>query len=160
MAIRARSIVKVNIDDLITKLSSALASEYQAWVQYIASAALVRGVIARSAKAEFEDHAEKELEHAAMLVERIIQLNGRPVTMPSDWAKLHKELPFGTANDVMTLLNLNIEGEQDAISTYSEIFNMTEGIKDPVTNMMVQQILSDECEHEQDLTILVEDFQE
>ena len=158
MGTQARSIVDADIEEIVDALNCALTAEYQAWFQYLISAALVRGKGGRNVAEEFESHAEEELGHAEKDLERIIQLGGKPVTIPSQWAKLHPEQTFSTSTDVKAMLNMNITGERDAIKIYNDLFVMTDGAKDPVTNMMVQEILSDECGHEQDLTVLLEDL--
>ena len=59
---------------------------------------------------------------------------------------------------VKTLLEQNIKGEQCAIEAYSSLHKVTKD-KDPISFMMVVEILKDEVEHEDDLQSLLEDME-
>ena len=54
---------------------------------------------------------------------------------------------------VGAILDQNIKGEQCAIKVYSELLDITR-VGDPVTYNIILQILSDEVEHEEDLSSL------
>jgi len=153
------SIIKCNIEELIVRLNAALASEYQAWSQYIISAALTRGVLAKESACAFLSHADEELEHAGILVRRIIELDGRPVTEPSTWSKLHEEQVFGNDTSVNTMVRLNTTGEGGAIKMYSDLFEFTDG-KDVVTASLIEEILGDEVRHERELLIILENLEQ
>ncbi len=60
---------------------------------------------------------------------------------------------------MVAILEDAIKGEQCAISTYSELAELTRN-KDIVTYDIVSRILADEVEHEEDLTALREDITE
>ena len=59
----------------------------------------------------------------------------------------------------MAILEDAIRGEQCAISTYSELADLTRG-KDIVTYDIVSRIPADEVEHEEDLQALHDDITE
>ncbi|MMZ68077.1 Ferritin-like domain protein [compost metagenome] len=59
----------------------------------------------------------------------------------------------------MAILEDAIKGEQCAISTYSDLAELTKD-KDIVTYDLVSQILADEVEHEEDLQALHDDITE
>jgi bacterioferritin len=59
---------------------------------------------------------------------------------------------------VEEVLNQNIKGEQCAIRVYSALLDTTREA-DPVTYNMVLTILSQEVEHEEDLSALKEDLE-
>jgi len=109
--------------------------------------------------AELEEHAKEELEHAEMLVERILQLGGTPLLDPADWYKetnCKYEIPSDPK--VKVLLAQNIRGEQCAIEVYNKLAKMTRDV-DPITYNMALEILEDEVEHEEDLEALLEDLE-
>jgi len=96
-------------------------------------------------------HADEELNHAVMVVNRIIQLGGTPVLTPEDWMKLGG-CGYDAPTDpyVEAILNQNLNGERCAIERYQGIAEFTQG-KDHSTHQMATQILNDEIEHEQDI---------
>jgi bacterioferritin len=109
--------------------------------------------------AELTVHATEELSHAELLSTRIIQLEGTPVLSPSDWLKL-TNCGYDIPNDpyVEEILNQNIKGEQCAIRVYNDLLDITrEG--DPVTYNIILTIISQEVEHEEDLSSLKEDLE-
>jgi len=94
------------------------------------------------------------------VADRIIQLGGTPLLHPNDWlAQTHCGYDAPHDFDVVAILKDAIKGEQCAISTYSDIVEMTRN-KDIVTYDMVSQILADEVEHEEDLQSLHDDITE
>ncbi len=158
MAEIGRSIVKMNVDELINLLNKALSDEWLAYYQYWIGAKVVKGPMKDAVISELDLHATEELTHAQLLVTRIVQLGGTPVLNPENWFKLTNcgydapEDPF-----VEEILNQNIKGEQCAIRTYSRLMDLTrEG--DPVTYDIILRILTDEVEHEEDLVALKEDL--
>jgi bacterioferritin len=158
MGQKGRSIVKMDVDKLLKLLNKALADEWLAYYQYWIGAKVVKGPMKDAVIAELNLHATEELGHAELLVTRIIQLGGTPVLSPDEWPKLSNcgydkpDNPY-----VEAVLDQNIKGEQCAIKVYSNLLDITrEG--DPVTYNIVLQILSDEVEHEEDLSSLKEDL--
>ncbi|MBN2633928.1 MAG: ferritin [Bacteroidales bacterium] len=158
MAEIGRSIVKMNVDELINLLNKALADEWLAYYQYWIGAKVVKGPMKDAVISELDLHATEELTHANLLVTRIVQLGGTPVLTPEDWLKI-TNCGYDVPSDpyVEEILNQNIKGEQCAIRTYSSLLDITrEG--DPVTYDIILQILADEVEHEEDLVSLKEDM--
>jgi bacterioferritin len=158
MAEIGRSIVKMDVDELLNLLNRALADEWLAYYQYWIGAKVVKGPMKDAVIAELELHANEELTHAQLLVDRIIQLGGTPVLSPDQWTKITNcgydapEDPF-----VSVVLDQNIKGEQCAIRVYNKLLDITREA-DPITFNIILQILTDEVEHEEDLVALKEDF--
>jgi len=159
MAQKGREIVRMNVDELLSLLNKALSDEWLAYYQYWIGAKVVKGPMKDAVIAELELHATEELGHALQLVTRIIQLGGTPVLSPEDWFKL-TSCGYDTPADpyVEEVLDQNIKGEQCAIKVYNELLDITrEG--DPVTYNIILAILTDEVEHEEDLSALKEDLE-
>jgi bacterioferritin len=159
MGQKGRSIVKMNVDELINLLNKALSDEWLAYYQYWIGAKVVKGPMKDAVIAELTVHATEELSHAELLSTRIIQLEGTPVLSPSDWLKL-TNCGYDIPNDpyVEEILNQNIKGEQCAIRVYNDLLDITrEG--DPVTYNIILTIISQEVEHEEDLSSLKEDLE-
>jgi bacterioferritin len=109
--------------------------------------------------AELNIHSTEELTHAEQITARIIQLDGIPVLSPREWFQL-SNCGYESPEDeyVEAILSQNIKAEQCTVHTYSDMLDITrEG--DPDTYNMFLQILSQEVEHEEDLTALKEDLE-
>jgi bacterioferritin len=159
MGQKGRSIVKMDVDELVNLLNKALSDEWLAYYQYWIGAKVVKGPMKDAVIAELTLHATEELGHAELLTTRIIQLGGTPVLSPEQWSKLTNcgyDIP--TDPYVGVILEQNIKGEQCAIKVYSELLDITR-VGDPVTYNIILQILSDEVEHEEDLSSLKEDME-
>ena len=159
MGTKAREIIGMDVDKLITLLRKAFSDEWLAYYQYWVGAQVVKGPMKDAVIAELNQHAADELRHAGMVSLRIIELGGMPVTKPEDWYKW-TNCGYEAPDDpyVETILKQNIKGEQCAITTYSSLLKTTREA-DPVTYNMVVQILQDEVAHEEDLQNLEEDIQ-
>ncbi len=158
MGTKGREIVDLNIKELLNLMNKAYADEwlayYQYWVGAKVAAGRMRGIVAK----ELEEHAEEELKHAGMLVERMIQLGGAPLLTPEAILK-ETNCGYDAPKDPCTkkLLAQNIKGEQCAIETYKKLLDFVKG-KDDLTEKIVLEILKDEVEHEEDLQAMLEDM--
>lgn len=142
---------KLDVENLISQLNAALAEEWLAYYQYWIGALVVEGAMRANVQSEFEEHAEEERQHAAMLAKRIIELEGVPVLDPKDWAELARCKYDSPQNfDSVSLLRDNVASERCAVLRYQEIADYTDG-KDFTTCDIVKKILAEEEEHEQDL---------
>jgi bacterioferritin len=159
MAETGRSIVKMDVDKLLNLLNKALSDEWLAYYQYWIGAKVVKGPMKDAVISELQLHATEELTHAELLATRIVQLGGTPVLSPAEWLKI-TNCGYDAPQDpyVETVLNQNIKGEQCAIRTYNSLLNITREA-DPVTYNIILQIITDEVEHEEDLTALKEDLE-
>ncbi|WP_457607877.1 ferritin-like domain-containing protein [Nitratifractor sp.] len=161
MATRGNSIIKgIEIEEVIRLLNKAYADEWLAYYQYYIESKVVKGIMKDAAIAELDQHAADELRHAGMVADRILQLGGTPLLHPKEWfAQTNCGYDAPENFDVVAILEDAIKGEQCAISTYSELADLTRG-KDIVTYDIVSRILADEVEHEEDLVALHEDITE
>lgn len=159
MGQKGRSIVKMDVDELINLLNKAISDEWLAYYQYWIGAKVVKGPMKDAVIGELNLHATEELSHAELLSTRIVQLGGIPVLSPQEWIKL-TNCGYDIPSDpyVGAILDQNIKGEQCAIKVYSELLDITR-VGDPVTYNIILQILSDEVEHEEDLSSLKEDME-
>lgn len=155
-------IVKKSLDvkKLIDMMNAALSEEWLAYYQYWIGASLVEGPMRPSVQKELMVHASEELEHAGLLVERIIQLEGTPVLSPEEWTKLARCKYYPPTDPyIVSVLNDNLKGERCAIVRYQEIADFTFG-KDHETYKIATQILADELEHEQEIEDWLKDIQD
>jgi len=154
-----RSIVKMDVDELLNLLNNALADEWLAYYQYWVGAKVVKGPMKDAVIAELTLHATEELSHAELIATRIIQLRGTPVLSPAEWLKI-TNCGYDSPSDpyVEVILDQNIKGEQCAIRSYSKLLDITREA-DPVTYNIILTIISQEVEHEEDLSALKEDLE-
>jgi bacterioferritin len=151
-------IAGVDVQKLIAMLNGALSEEWLAYYQYWIGARLMEGPMRSEIEPELLLHANQELNHAVLVVGRIIQLGGTPVVHPADWFKFsHCEYDAPTDPYVEVVLNQNLKGERCAIKRYKELADFTNG-KDHTTHQMATTILNEELEHEQDIEDWITDL--
>lgn len=158
MGKQAINILNLDVSKLLTILNAALAEEWLAYYQYWIGARLMEGPMRSEVEPELLLHANQELNHAVLVVNRIIQLGGTPVINPSEWTKLAR-CPYDEPSDpyIETILEQNLKGERCAIQRYQEIADFTNG-KDHSTHQIAVQILNEEIEHENDLEDWITDI--
>mgnify|MGYP004701331999 CR=1 FL=1 len=151
MGKHAVKILNIDVDKLIGMLNAALAEEWLAYYQYWIGARLMEGPMRSEIEPELLLHATQELNHAVLVVNRIIQLGGTPVIDPKDWTKLAR-CSYDAPTDpyIEAILEQNLTGERCAIQRYQEIAEFTAG-KDYATHQMATTILNEELEHENDI---------
>jgi bacterioferritin len=158
MGKQAVDILSIDVPRLIKMLNSALAEEWLAYYQYWIGARLMEGPMRSEIEPELLLHATQELNHAVLVVDRIIQLGGIPVLHPQDWFKLSRckyEAPADPYVEV--ILQQNLQGERCAIQRYKEIADFTSG-KDHTTHQTATTILNEELEHENDIEDWITDI--
>jgi len=152
-------IIDLDKNKLIQMLNEALAEEWLAFYQYWIGARLMEGPMRSEIEPELLVHATQELNHATLVVERIIQLGGTPILNPKDWTNFAK-CAYEEPNDpyVETILNQNLDGERCAIQRYKDIADYTNS-KDHTSHQMATTILNEELEHEQDIEDWITDLE-
>ena len=158
MGKEAIKVSSVDVKKLIKMLNAALSEEWLAYYQYWIGARLMEGPMRSEVEPELLVHANEELNHAVLVVNRIIQLGGTPVINPKDWEKLAR-CTYDEPSDpyIEVILEQNLKGERCAIQRYQEIADFTAG-KDHSTHQMAVQILNDELEHENDIESWISDL--
>jgi len=150
---------ELDVKKLIDMMNSALAEEWLAYYQYWVGARLMEGPMRKEIESELLLHADEELGHAVLLIDRIIQLGGTPVLSPFEWktiAKCEYEAPKDPYIEV--ILEQNLRGERCAIAHYKALADYTVG-KDHSTYQIATQILADELEHENDIMSFLTDIE-
>jgi bacterioferritin len=151
MGKHAVKILNIDVEKLIGMLNAALAEEWLAYYQYWIGARMMEGPMRSEIEPELLLHATQELNHAVLVVDRIIQLGGTPIIDPKDWTRLAR-CPYDAPTDpyIEAILEQNLNGERCAIQRYQEIAEFTAG-KDFATHQMATAILNEELEHENDI---------
>lgn len=158
MGRKAIEILGIDVDKLLGMLNAALAEEWLAYYQYWLGARLMEGPMRAEIQPELLLHATQELNHAVLVVDRIIQLGGTPVLTPADWFKLAR-CDYDAPADpyVEIILEQSLMGERCAIQRYKEIADFTYG-KDHTTFQIATTIMGEEQEHEEDIEGWINDI--
>ena len=158
MGKEAINVSSVNADELLRMLNEALSEEWLAYYQYWIGARLMEGPMRSEVEPELLLHADQELNHAVLVVTRIIQLGGTPVINPMEWTKL-AQCAYEEPSDpyIEVILEQNLRSERCAIRRYQEIADFTNG-KDHSTYQMAVTILNEELEHENDIEDWIKDL--
>ena len=150
---------RIDVPRLLDNLNAALSEEWLAYYQYWIGSLVVEGAMRADLQREFEEHAMEEFEHAKMLADRIIQLEGTPVLDPAQWVTLARcKYAVPMQSDVLSLLKQKITSERCAIIRYEEIASYTNGL-DFTTCDIAKRIMAEEEEHEQELQDFLRDVE-
>jgi bacterioferritin len=158
MGKKAIDILSIDVKKLVDMLNAALSEEWLAYYQYWIGSRLMEGPMRSEIEPELLLHATQELNHAVLVVGRIIQLGATPVINPKEWFKLARCKYDEPADPyVEAILEQNLQGERCAIQRYKEIADFTNG-KDHTTHQMATTILNEELEHENDIEEWITDI--
>ena len=97
------------------------------------------------------------MEHVEDIMLRIKELNGSPITNPSNWIEKANPWKEVVTTKACEQLDITIQAEKDAIAYYEEIIEYCKGF-DEVTMRICRKILTDETKHLYDLEMLKEDI--
>ena len=141
---------------VISVLNEVVATEIVCYLRYKRHYFTAKGLNATSAEAEFLQHATDELGHADLAAGRITQLQGAPDFNPDILSKRsHAEYVEG--DTLVDMVKEDLVAERVAIASYQEIVRWL-GNDDPTTRAMIEQILSVEEEHAEDMLSLLDEM--
>ena len=143
-----------DVNKAIEILQSVLATEIVCVLRYTQHAITATGLASEGVKAEFEEHAKEEREHAERVADRIDQLGGAPDFNP-ETLTARSASEYVTSNDLVTMIRENLVAERIAVEHYRELVRYF-GENDPVTRVMLEEILTVEEEHANDMLDLLE----
>lgn len=129
-------------EKLVELLNRDLGLEYTAMIQYTQHQGVLKGAMYQSMQKELIIHAQEELQHATILAGQIDYLGGVPtVDMP----------PAKISGDSVTMLQQDLEGENDAIARYIARVRQAEEMDLYHLAQQLRLILAVEQEHAMDL---------
>jgi bacterioferritin len=148
------SAYKADKDTVIRILNEVLATEIVCVLRYKRHYYMATGIHAQSVAEEFLEHAREEQEHADIVAERINQLGGEPNFNPEGMAdRSHSQYIEGKT--LLDMVREDLVAERIAVESYSEIIRYL-GNDDPSTRLAMEQILSKEEEHADDMKKLLD----
>ena len=133
---------EIKKEKLLELLNKDLSLEYTACVQYTQHQGVIKGAMYQTIQKELVVHAQEELAHATTLVAQIAYLGGVPtVDMPTP----------KISNDSRTMLQQDLDGENDAIKRYTLRISQAEELNLYHLAQQLRNILAVEQEHAMDL---------
>ncbi len=134
---------------ILKLLNDALATEIICVLRYKRHYFMAQGIHAKPIAEEFQEHATEEQAHADSIAERIMQLGGEPDLNPEGLTtRSHSQYVEGES--LLDMVKEDLVAERIAIDSYKEIIAYVGG-KDPTTRRLMEEILSKEEEHADDM---------
>jgi bacterioferritin len=144
----------VDLPIAIKILNEALATEIVCVLRYRRHHFMASGIHAESVASEFLEHANDEQVHADQLADRIVQLGGEPNFSPEGMlTRSHSEYVEG--GSLVDMIRENLVAERIAIDSYREMIQFF-GERDSTSRRLLEEILSKEEEHADDMLTLLE----
>ena len=133
--------------ELLELLNQAIAREIQVSVQYMWQHVLWKGVKGYAVKDAFKTTAVAEMKHAEAIAERLSYLGGIPTTKPT---------PIFIGTTLKQMIESDMKAEEEAIAMYKKILLVARKEGDETTEFLFNKILSDEEEHHDLFSSLLE----
>ena len=135
--------------DVIQLLNDSLATELVCVLRYKRHHFTAQGLASPKIAEEFLVHANEESGHADRLAKRIVQVGGEPDFSPDSLTQ-RSHAAYDESPDLKAMIKANLIAERVAIEAYSQIISLI-GDKDSTTRRLLEDILSDEQEHAEEL---------
>ncbi len=134
---------------LMELLNEAIAREIQVSIQYMWQHVLWSGVKGFAVKDQIKKFAIDEMKHAEMIAERLNYFGGIPTTKPT---------PVFVGSTLKEMIEADKKDEEGAIALYKEILDLARQEGDDTTGHLFREILSQEEDHHDTFTTLLEDL--
>ena len=135
---------------IIKLLNDSLATELVCVLRYKRHHFTAVGQASPKIAEEFLVHANEESGHADRIAERIVQLGGEPDFSP-DSLSGRSHADYDASAELNDMVRANLIAERVAIESYSQMIALI-GDKDSTTRRLLEDILSDEQEHADELS--------
>jgi len=136
-------------EDMIKLLNDSLATELVCVLRYKRHHFTAAGLASPKIAEEFLVHANEESAHADRIARRIVQLGGEPDFSPDSLSQ-RSHAAYDDSSGLKAMIKANLIAERVAIESYSQMISLI-GDKDPTTRRLIEDILSDEQEHAEEL---------
>jgi bacterioferritin len=142
-------------NDIIKLLNDSLATELICVLRYKRHHFTAVGLASPKIAEEFMVHANEESAHADRLAKRIVQLGGEPDFSPDTLGE-RSHAAYDSSTDLKAMIRSNLVAERVAIEAYSQIIALI-GERDSTTRRLLEDILSDEQGHADELKDWLDD---
>jgi bacterioferritin len=144
---------KADRAEVVRILNEILATELVCMLRYQSHYHLASGIHSDAVKPEFLQHSKEAQQHAEMVAQRIVQLNGAPDFNPAGLAT-RSRARFNNPPTLTEMIKEDLIAERIAIETYSEFVRWL-GDDDITTRKLMVEILTVESEHAEDMKHLL-----
>jgi bacterioferritin len=127
-----------NTKTLVDALNADLSDELAAIVQYMWHHVMATGKESPEIAEIFDDTSKDEMKHAELIAERLDYFGAVPTTIPTS---------IKVGGKLTKMMEEDLAGEEKAIATYKTHIKLAADLGDPVTRLMLENILSDEEGH-------------
>ncbi len=135
--------------ELLDLMNRAIARELQVAIQYMWQHVQWVGVKGFAVKDELKKIAITEMKHAEAIAERLNYLGGKPTTKPE---------PINVGVTLKEMIEQDKKDEEGAIKLYKEIIEKAHKEGDEVSRKLFENILTDEEEHHDTFSTLLEEI--
>ena len=135
--------------DIIKVLNDSLATELVCVLRYKGHHFIADGLAMPKIAEEFLGYANEESAHADRLARRIVELGGKPDFSPDSLTE-RSYVAFDDSSDLQAMIRANLMAERVVVESYGQIIKLI-GDRDSATRRLVEDILSDEVEHAEEL---------
>ena len=149
MGQKGKQIVEIDVNEVIKDLNSAYADEWLAHYQYFLYAQVMQGMDAEQLKEKLEIQSNDEMNHAKILLNRILELGGKPTTDINSASTCGFSPPPDDPHNLNSIIELVLKGERCAIEKYNNLAKKYH-MKDLVTHEIFEDFLKDEVSDEED----------
>jgi bacterioferritin len=149
MGQKGKEILEIDANEVLKDLNSAYADEWLAHYQYFLYAQVIEGINAEILKEKLEEQSKDEMDHAKQLINRILELGGKPTTDIMKASTCGFSEPPEDYSDLAKVIELVLEGERCAIEKYNALAKKYH-MKDLVTHEIFEDLLNDEVGDEED----------
>ena len=146
MGTAGQEIVGTHVGEIIDVLNRGIAAELNDAYRYLLLSKEATGIHSTAVADLFARTAADEWAHVGMLMDRVVQLGGRPMPGPAEAADRSYtgyRPPPADATDLPAMIADSLAGERAAIRFYHDLFEKTRDV-DPVTAEIARQALADE----------------
>lgn len=133
-------------EEIILALQKAYWKEIETIMNYLANSVNLDGIRAEEIREILTTEVADELGHAQQIANRIKELDGSVEGSKAFTAEQQSAQPPTDSTDLKSVVKGVIDAENDAISHYKEIIELTDGI-DYVTQDMCIALQADEEKH-------------
>ena len=135
--------------DIIKALNDSLATELVCVLRYKRHHFIANGLAMPKIAEEFLGFANEESAHADRLARRIVELGGEPDFSPDSLTE-RSYVAYDDSSGLEAMIRANQIAERVVVQSYGQIIKLI-GDKDPTTRHLLQDILTDEQEHAEEL---------
>lgn len=142
-------------DAIVKLLNEALATELVCVLRYKRHHFTAHGMASPKIAEEFMVHANEESAHADRIAERIVQLGGEPDFNPTSLLE-RSHADYDDSSDLKSMVKANLVAERVAVESYRQMIQLVAD-KDPTTRRLLEEILTDEEEHADELADMLDE---